>query len=241
MLSFCVDDPRVKEHFLCLETLHHICGILSTGAETPMLHIKVLERLIPKLHAKFVELYDHYKPKLHHMHHILDSMWWLGKCLSCFVTERRHKEVKDSSVNVYRYMEHTVVIDVVNKHCEQIASGHDLFEPAFLVEPRECKLQLDYRTSNKAVLECGGVCKKDIIWFHDMTCGEVIAFFIVSDVLFVEVRLLPPVDANDLSLRDCSQEGTCFKECRHIVDASIWHTIQVNIIRVVVPPILLTL
>ena len=135
---------------------------------------------MPTLHKKFVELFDKIKPKLHHMHHILDAMDWIGKCLFCFVTERRHRDIKGIALHVFRNVEHAVVVDVVNQMCEQIASGYDLFQPMLLVEPHACKLQPDVRTSTRAVVHCGALAKKDIVFLEDMTCARAIAFLLSS-------------------------------------------------------------
>jgi hypothetical protein len=154
------------------------------------------------------------------------------------VTERKHRTIKDIALHIFRNIEHTVIVDVVNQHCEQILSGHDLFEPMFLVEPRECKLQPEVTTSLRAVLPCGSVKNDDIIFFTDMACAIVKAFFIVSDVYFVEVFELPSVDGST-SLRHWTKNDTIFKECRLVVDSCIWHsTDDAGIIKVCVPPIL---
>jgi hypothetical protein len=238
MLSFCQDDPRLEKVFESVRLLHYICGILATGTDKPMNHIDTLKQMMIKLHALFAQLDWHYKPKIHHMHHIIDSMLWLGKCLSCFVTERKHRQVKDAALHVFRYIEHAVIVDVVNQRCEQILSGHDLFSQMILVEPRECALQPELLTSSRAVLECGMVAKGDVVVFADMICGVVLAFFDINDVMFVEVRLMPAV-SDDGSLRDDAQTATVFKECRLIVDSCIWHnTEQAGIVRVCLPPIL---
>ena len=62
-----------------------------------------------------------------------------------------------------RFMEHTVLVDVVNQMCEQMSNGHDIFQNMLLVEPRECKDQTDVLTSKRAILECGAVRSGDII------------------------------------------------------------------------------
>ena len=154
------------------------------------------------------------------------------------MTERKHREVKDAALHVFRHIEHTVLIEVVNQHCEQIASGHDLFMPMFLVNPRECALQNEYLTSRRAVLLCGEVSNKDVVFFQDLTCAQVLVFFEISSTLFVEVRLMPAVSDTDMSLRYMTQTKTCLKECRALVDACIWHaTGSPDIVRVCVPPI----
>ena len=240
MLSFCMDDPRLAGCFACVSLVHRICGILFTGTDKPMEHLATLKRLIPELHKKFVAEFTKYKPKLHHMHHIIDHMEWLGKLITCFVTERKHRDVKDAALHVFRYFEHTVLNDIVNAHCEQIASGHDLFLPMFLVNPRQCALQTENLTAKSAVLLCGQVSKNDVVFFEDRTCAEVVAFFEISSTLFAEVRLMPAVNDADISLRVMTQTHTCFKECRFLVDACIWHsTAAAGIVRVCVPPILI--
>ena len=108
-------------------------------------------------------------------------------------------------------------------------------------EPRECRLQPELLTSSRAVLHCGPVQKGDIIFFTDMSCGVVQAFFYISwaEVYFVEVNLLPAVN-NDASLRDARSNESCFKESRFVVDSCIWHSTEnAGIVRVCVPPILL--
>ena len=238
MRFFCQGDDRVNAFFQCLELLHIVCGILATGADAPMKHLATLRVLIPRLHAAYVELGFRCKPKIHHMHHILDTMEWLGKCISCFVTERKHREVKDASIHVYRHMEQTVLADVVNKHCQQIISGKDLFSRIILVEPRRCKNQDQYLTARRAVLDCGTVQRGDVVFFNDKTCGLVQAFFVISEVEFVEFFPMPMVNG-DPSLRDKTQTESCFKDCREVIDSCTWHhTEQPGIVAVCLPVIL---
>ena len=131
------------------------------------------------------------------------------------------------------------VLDIVNHHCEQLLSGHDLFAAMFLVEPRECKLQPDILTSSRAVLHCGPVRKDDILFFNDMTCARATGFYLISEIYFVEVVELPIV-ADDIYKRFSNGTISIFKECRFVVDACIWHaTEDEGIIKVCVPPVLL--
>ena len=238
MSSFCHDDPRLANHFACVRTLHSILGILATGTDKPMEYLGKLKELFPQLHEQVLKITDHLKPKLHHMHHIIDHMEYLQKLVSCFVTERKHRQIKDAALHVFRYMEHTVLVDVVNQMCHQVTEGHDLFSKMFLVTPRPCKLQPDVMSSHTAVLECGLVAKRDMLIFGDWVCGEVLAFFLISDIHFVEIRVFPAVDG-DMSLRDTSSMECVFKECRYVVDACVWHATETeHIVRVCIPPIL---
>ena len=79
-----------------------------------------------------------------------------------------------------RYIEHTVLIDVVNQMCEQMVGGHDLFETMILVQPRECKLQPEIMTSKKAVLECGAVAHNDVVFFSRISLAVACKHSLIS-------------------------------------------------------------
>ena len=89
--------PRgfLSEHILCLTILAKILGLFKLGSEKSVPHLETLARLI-RMHAElFVELYpEAAKPKFHAQFHIYENIVWLGKLLSCFVTERKHKITK---------------------------------------------------------------------------------------------------------------------------------------------------
>ena len=247
MSEFCKDDARLSNHFACVEILHYILGVMATGTDKPWLYLDKLKEWLPKLHAEFIKITQHLKPKLHHMHHIIDHMEWFaslshegrGKLLSCFVTERKHRQIKDAALHIFRYMEHTVLVDVVNQMCQQLIDGHDLFAKMFLVSGRPLKAQPEVLSSSSAVLECGLIKKGDILFFEDHTCGQVLAFFVISGIYFVEIRDLPALHGN-AELRDATSTTTMFKECRHVVDACIWYAAETEgVVRVCVPPILL--
>ena len=237
-LEFLGDNDDVKDLFECAKVLHLLCGILSTGPDEPMKHRTTLISLISRLHTLFVSLGFHLKPKLHHMHHIIDHMDWLGKLLACFVTERKHRDVKDAALHVMRYMEHTVLNDVVNKHCQQIVAGHDLFEKMCLVNARP-NADGTVLCAKAAIVVCGKITKGDIIFLADKTCGRAEGFNLISGVFFVEVGFLPCIDG-DISLRGAVSDRSSFVECADIVDSCIWHsTSRPGVLRVCVPPILL--
>jgi hypothetical protein len=108
-------STKVPKEFAALTSLFHIIGILRMGPEDAMPHVDSLRTLIAKHVKEFCELYGEYcKPKMHHMFHIPDGMESLGKLLSCFVTERKHKMIKAAALHVFRHFEHTVLTDVVN-------------------------------------------------------------------------------------------------------------------------------
>ena len=111
--QFCSDDPRLKVVGHYLRLLYMILGTLAAGPDEAPKHCDILRRNMSSLHALHAQLSDDFKPKMHHMHHIIDGIEWLGKSLSCFVCERKHRHVKDSALHVFRHLEHTVLHGVV--------------------------------------------------------------------------------------------------------------------------------
>jgi len=149
------------------------------------------------------------KPKLHQLHHVVDGMEFVGKLLSCFVTERKHRETKAHALTVFRHMEQTVLKDMVHSQCEQIANGIDLYREAFLVRPS--KLAVQGRTLNRAksaVLRVGEIVAGDIVLSRGDGAGRVIGFWNLggdsSDAIFVEAYALSHV-GNDATLRTLDQ------------------------------------
>ena len=94
----------------------------------------------------------------------------------------------------------------MNQHCEQVQTGHDLFEEEFLVEPRELAWDNSVLVSNKAVLKCGVVHKGDIVFFGSGVCALVKRFWAISEAQFVEVVELPMVHG-DISVRCFSADA----------------------------------
>ena len=96
---FLRNDPAYADVLRMHYLFHIILGVLSTGpAEAPH-HTDKLRLLIVEPHTLFARLSTSLKPKLHQFHHIIDGIEWLGKSLSCFVTERKHRIVKDSALH----------------------------------------------------------------------------------------------------------------------------------------------
>ena len=90
---------QLSDHILCFGFLVEIVDHLRMGSEGAALHVDRLTRLIDLHNQLFILLYEHgVKSKFHHLHHIVDHINWIGKCLSCFVTERKHRSSKSSAL-----------------------------------------------------------------------------------------------------------------------------------------------
>ena len=220
-----------------MRLLYMILGTLAIGPEAHR-HCDILQRNMSALHAMHMNLSDYSKPKMHHMHHIVDGMRWLGKLVSCFVCERKHRHVKDSALHVFRHLEHTVVYDVVNKQCKQLSEGVELFKNQFLVSPRDVRDVPNLRRSTSAVLDLGVLQIGDVVYMRGSRCGCVKMFYEFGDDLLVQLSLYQSVAGAPDVFDERLSEDT-FVDTREIVDACTWFYDSPSIVKVAVPPVAL--
>ena len=211
-----------------------ILGLLATGPDEAPHHCELLRQNMSALHALHSKLSDDFKPKMHHMHHIVDGMQWLGKLLSCFVTERKHRHVKDSALHVFRHLEHTVLYDVVNKQCQQMLEGVELFKEQFLERPCDVPGVPNLRRSTRAVLKCGGLYVGDVVYTAACTCGRVRMFYEYRDEMLVHLSLYHSVAGAPDVFDERLSEDT-FVDTREVVDACTWFYDSPSIVKVAVP------
>lgn len=235
---FLGDDPAYADVLRMHYLFHIILGVLSTGPEEAPKHKDKLRLLIVEFHKIFARLSTSLKPKLHHFHHIIDGIEWLGKSLSCFVTERKHRIVKDSALYVFRHLEHTVLADIVNKQCHQFSTGVDLFKEQFLHMPRDVRGVPGFRQSTSAILRCGLLGKGDIVWFQNASCGRVIMFYEVGDWMFVHAEIFENIN-DEPSRLDENRSSKNFLDSRSVVDACAWFSPNPGEIKIAIPPIVL--
>ena len=246
VLHFFVDmfaATKIPSEFRAFTKLHHIIGILRMGCDDAVVHVDTLRKLIAQHLKAFLELYPHIniKPKMHHAFHIPDGMEWLGKLLSCFVTERKHKLIKKAALYIFRHLEHTVLTDVINTTFQQVISGHDLYSEAFLIMPHECHISgIDFRRSRTACTRIGHVAAGDLVINVRGRVGCVISCWQrTSDNLIVlEVDIYPCLN-NDIRFASKAQAVRGFFEHLDIVDTLLWIEDSPGIVRVSIPPALL--
>ena len=130
-----------------------------------------------------------YKVKWHHLLHLPDDLKRMGKMLSCFPMERKHKAIKIHMVNSFRSCEHTAVCSYLNSTITSIITGLTRFVEEYLIDP------VDGRSAN-AVLRCGRVCTSGMALIIDMhgerALGEVKGFLLADDLVFAHVVQLAP-------------------------------------------------
>ena len=232
--EFCANVPELSDHRECFRNLHYIVGLLKTGPEDAMRFVRVIEDLMQLHHKQFCELYTKYKPKLHHMHHITDGMRYVGRLLSCFVTERKHRVVKDVALYVFRNLEHTVVHDVVNQQVEQLINGVDLYKETFLVQPAAIG-NTGVRKSSRAVCRCGELRRGDFVMFRGPLCGRATSFYELNGSIVVCADVFEMIN-NDISVYAQERHRSSFFHADDVVDAVLYFEQSPGIIKICVPP-----
>ena len=233
--KFCSDHRDLDHYVRMFRLLHMILGVFATGAEETRQHVDSLRRVMSEFHELANQCWR-IKPKLHHMHHVLDGCEWLGKLLSCFVTERKHRLVKDSALHVMRHIEHTVLADVINSQCNQMANGTSLWCEFSLVNPKPIGMP-GFHGSTSALTRCGFIRKGDIVWCTEARCCRVASFYEAFGDFFAAVAFL--TNQGPLSMFAESATANDFIDVNEFVDAVTWYVDSPGIIKVVIPPIVL--
>jgi hypothetical protein len=229
--------------FAAFTKLHHIVGLLRLGAESSMVHIETIQNLMDQHLQAFIELYgeERLKPKWHHGMHIVDGMRHIKKLLACFVTERKHREVKASALHVFRHYEHTVLNDLVNKTFEQTLNGIDLYREQFLVFPADCVFDgHQMRRARKAILRIGEVTHDDLVALTNGTVGKIVYFWQRANAadIIAELECYECIN-NDARILSTERTTRRFVDVADFVDTLVSFMESPAILRVSLPPALL--
>ena len=103
-----VEPGLMDRHIECFLLLCTITSIIMSSGDATASMIAALRVAINKHASIFRELYikpKYYKVKWHHLFHLVDDLRKLGKMLSCFPMERKHKAIKIHMVNAFRSVE----------------------------------------------------------------------------------------------------------------------------------------
>ena len=180
-------DVLQKTHILqdnieCLTLLKAIIELLTLAAESAPQRVTEINELILEHHARYSKLYpDSVKPKAHNLLHLPSNISHLGRLLACFVTERKHREVKAAAVHIFSNFEKTVLANLINGMAERISNGESNFGlRAIASRPLELFGQ-QIRISNVAHATCGDLHSNDIICTRCKRVGKVQMFCNSSD------------------------------------------------------------
>lgn len=182
LFCFLVDVVKpmgmLQRHIECFTLLRSIIGILTLGPHEAMHHIGALKTSIVEHGRLFRALYpSHTKPKFHHALHLHDGMSFIGACLGCFVTERKHRTVKGAGCHIFRHFENTVLADLVNRQAEDFRSGVGL-EGFDMVDPTPIVIgDKTFLSSQSCMLPCGATYKNDVLALSGKRLGRVLRFW----------------------------------------------------------------
>lgn len=195
-------EPRglLAQHCRCFKMMARIIALLQLGPSGATQHVDELRALISAHHDAYVSLYPKLaiKPKWHHMMHLPEQVGSLGKALSCFVTERKHKQVKAAATWTYKYYEHTVLRNLL--HHQSVAMDNPAMWSA--VSMHGVLHNVDGVSMDRAFvarLPCGAVHRTDLVGLVSKVVGEVVCFWApagTADIVAQVRPLLPTASAN---------------------------------------------
>ena len=228
----------MQEHVECFGKLEELVALLSLGADGAMPHVKRIRQLIYEHGKLFKKLYpDQIRPKFHHLYHIPDNMEFLNTLLACFVCERKHKDAKDCARESFRFVEHCVIVDMVNRQCSKVASSESMFSRRFLVNGIVFPTDNRLNVATQSVLPIGQVHKGDLAFLLDGRVGQVIRFWQLQGDESIYVQLCVYTKCNNTIWQPTSanSENTCFVDTDEIVAIVTWGKKSADRIRVIVP------
>ena len=194
--AFLEDEVRhglMDKHIACFMLLVQITVIVMSSGDATASMIAALRTAVDDHARLYCELYDVpklFKVKWHHLLHLPDDLKRMGKMLSCFPMERKHKDIKVHMVNSFRSLEQTTVYSHLNATVYAITKGLTKFEQEYLLSP-------DGDRSAHAVLRVGMIGKGDMVLLNkddrgNRALGEVLGFVTADDRVFAHLRQFAP-------------------------------------------------
>ena len=234
-------DHPMADHAKCFDLLTRIVGILGLGPSVVLDHLDVLGSLIDEWGAVYVALCRpaDIKPKFHNFYvHMIGDINKVGKLLSCFVTERKHRTTKRAALFTFRAIDNAVGKNLLHRQCESfITNGDCLFSRKYLINAREVAFSdgTVAMYSTQSILPCGLLKSKDIVWLASGDLGKIVRFWSSSpETSAVQLETYTPVNA-DKTRWDISSPVLVCADTDDIVDAVAWGVISDTCIRILKP------
>ena len=226
-------------HIQCFELLDEIMCLLSLGADNAVRHVSRIRLLIYQHGVLYKAIYgeDQCRPKFHHLYHVPDGIDRIKKNISCFVLERKHRATKDASRECKRHIEHTVVIDMVNRHCcnaqNSASAGHgNVYQKEYLLDPRATHVP-KVTTAVAAILEIGTVHTSDVLFLADGSVAKVERLW--DDTSTVVLQVTPYIRVSAVLWKMDAAIGNIFVDAIDVVAMLTYAIESDNVIRIIVP------
>jgi hypothetical protein len=225
----------IPDHVRCLELLFKLVSIIQLGPDTAMKYVKILAKLVRDHAVLWKHLYKDFgiKPKWHHLLHIPHDGRKVNKILSCFVTERKHKDTKSAATWVFRYIEHTVTANMVNRQCERMIEADAIFAKMRLEKSSPHEHVKGLVVSHHAVLHCGTVKTSDVVYIDSRGVGIVKCFYNKADEFIVQADML--ASTSNKYIFSTIAPSTEFHPCSSVIAPLCWFQRLPNEIRVILP------
>ena len=176
------DDEDTRTVLLSYMLLCNVIDLLSCAADPIRLHDAIKQHL-----DKFLEAYgtDHWIPKHHMSIHLPTMLHTFGRLITCFVHERKHKEIK--RYVPHKMSEREILLEVTALQLRGL-NETKFTDNAMLVKPKlapknmTLSLQAQFQTNKPCYTAKEAVCATGLRVFQ----GDIITLFdgTVAEVLF---------------------------------------------------------
>lgn len=241
-----VVDPA---HVECFRLLDKLLKLFKLGPRSAAARLADIEITIQQHGDLFVQLYkDVVKPKFHYLYHIPDHIRSIGKLLSCFATERRHRTAKTPAAYIFNHFESTLTKTQLCRIVGNLSATS--FVPTYLLNrcdlpahAAQCLQEIlpglsgPCSFSASARLLCGTVHRGDVVMLTNKRVGDVMKFF---DCTVDGVRSIWLLVGIRFRINDQRHSiGTDFVQCvsaSDVIDTLVWAP-DGDYIRVLLPSV----
>ena len=157
----------------------------------------------------------------------------MGKLLSCFPMERKHKDINIQMANSFRSIEKATVYGYLNANITAMISGHTIFNDDYLVSP------IDDRAL-EAVLHIGRVSKDDLVLFNidhrgNKGLGKILEFIAADGALYAHLAQFAPRSPRCWKVWDASTPEETIVVSKALVGRCMYRLLSPTVTRIIQP------
>jgi hypothetical protein len=232
----------LQENIKCFDLLEDMMTLLLTATHMTDVILARMQSLVDEHATLMAALYPAaVKIKFHHLIHLPQDLHRLRLSLSCFVTERKHKDLKQCVLHVFRHVEHTTTFNFVNYYAQEVLSGRFSFLEQSLIGPRElpttCNVSITVAQSASTAI--GRLCRDDVVVVREgasTTVGKIVFFFKEDDCddILTHVECYTKVGSSNFDW-DITTPRVAIIDVRDVIGALMWMQRKPTVIYVAYP------